>query len=160
MAWHTPYYYRSPDYRYCLFSDLAYGWWTGIVHGNQQLFLGPTAVLLFDHEGNLVRVEDNRLYPVPKEWHERSPALTECSEAWPRDFGFREAAIKTKRFWLPDLWIGIEDMPDNLAEFYTDPERFELEPDDVETWKSTDQYVFHAGCSDYYMNSEGGVETS
>jgi hypothetical protein len=156
----VPYYYRPPDYRYCLFSELGYGWWTGIVRDHQQLFLGPTAVLLFDCDGNFMRVEDKQLYPVPKEWRERTPARAECSEEWPHKLGYKEAVIEVKRFWLPNLWIGIEDMPDLLAEFFTDPERFELDPDDVEAWKATDQYVFHAGCGDYYMNSEGGVETS
>jgi len=64
------------------------------------------------------------------------------------------------RFWLPEYWVGIEDVPDTLAEFYTAPEAFELEPGDVQAWIATDQYVFHAGCGDYYMNSAGGVETS
>ena len=72
-------------------------------------------------------------------WCERSPALAECSEACPQDLGFIEAVIAVKRFWLPDLWIGIEDMPDMLAEIYAKPERFELEPDHVDTWKATDQ---------------------
>ena len=73
---------------------------------------------------------------------------------------FEEAPIKIKRFWLPKLSIGIEDLPDILAEFYVDPQRFGMRPQDVEAWKASDQYVFHAGCSDYYLNGEGGVETS
>jgi hypothetical protein len=160
MVWRTPYYFRPPDYRYRLYSERGYGWWTGVVRGDQQLYLGPTAVLLFDRKGGLLRVEDKSLYPVPKEWRDRPCASAECSEAWPRELGFKEAVIEVKRFWLPELWIGVEDMPDTLAEFYTDPERFELEPGDVDSWKESDQYVFHAGCGDYYMNSEGGVETS
>jgi hypothetical protein len=100
------------------------------------------------------------LYPVPEEWRERSPALPECSQRWPQELDFREAVIGVKRFWLPELWLGIEDLTDMLAEFYTDPERFELNPEDVDLWKASDQYVFHAGCGDYYMNSKGEVESS
>ena len=46
------------------------------------------------------------------------------------------------------------------TEYYTSPETFESEPEDVQWWIEVGQYVFHAGCGDYYMNREGGVETS
>jgi hypothetical protein len=160
VAWHLPYYFRSPDYRYRLFSESGYGWWTGIIRGNQQLFRGPTAVLLFDAAGELLKVEDKNLYPIPVEWRTCPRALADCSEVWPRQAQWNEAVIEVKRFWLPERWLGIEDMPDILAEFYTDPERFEMEPEDVQSWMESGQYVFHAGCGDYYVNSKGEVETS
>ena len=59
------------------------------------------------------------------------------------------ASLRVQRFWLPELWLGIEDMPDTLAEFYTAPEAFEMAASDVQAWIGTDQYVFHAGCGDF-----------
>jgi hypothetical protein len=160
MPLHTPFYFRPLGYRYRLFSERVYGWWTGIVHGKQQMLCGPTAVLFFDQEGNLIRIENERLYPAPKEWCDSSRACVECSETWPKELQFKEAVVELKRFWLAERWIGIEDMPDGLAEFYTAPEWFEMEPEDVQSWMESGQYVFYSGCGDYYMNSEGGVETS
>ena len=68
MSLPPPYYYRDLNYRYCLFSAPAYGWWTGFIRGDLQLYLGPTAVILFDRDGNFVRTEDKSFYKVPNEW--------------------------------------------------------------------------------------------
>lgn len=155
-----PFYIRPPDHRYRLFSERVSGWWTGLVQGDRRMLCGPTSILFFDHDGSLIRVEDKRLYPVPEEWWNSSLASAECSETWPKELQFKEAVIELKRFWLAEQWIGIEDMPDGLAEFYTNQEKFEMEPEDVHWWIESGQYVFHSGCGDYYMNSEGGVETS
>lgn len=160
MPLHTPFYFRPPDYRYRLFSERFYGWWTGKVQGKQQMLCGPTAVLFFDWEGNLIRIENKQLYPTPKECFDAANAWAECREAWPKELQFKEAVVDLKRFWLAEKWIGIEDMPDGLAEFYTAPEQFEMEPEDVQSWMGSGLYVFHSGCGDYYMNSDGGVETS
>jgi hypothetical protein len=157
---HAPYYFRPPDYRYCLASEGAYGWWTGIIAGGQQVFRGPTAFIVFDEDGHVVRVEDSSRYPVPPEWHSVPQPPFQGSTAWLTELRFNQRPIRVLRFWLPEWWIGIEDMPDTLAEFYTAPEAFVLESSDVQAWVDTDQYVFHAGCGDYYMNRVGEVETS
>ncbi len=157
---HTPYYFRSPDYRYCLACEGAYGWWTGTISGELQVFRGPTAFIVFDQHGQMLRAEDSSRYPVPLEWHAIAPPPFQASTAWLEELGFKECPIQVLRFWLPVFWAGIENMPDTLAEFYTAPEAFEGEPSDVQAWINTDQYVFHAGCGDYFMNNAGGVEAS
>lgn len=157
---HTPYYFRSPEHRYRLASEGVYGWWTGTLAGGQQVFLGPTAFLVFDQEGNLMRAENSSRYPVPPEWHAFPQPPAHGSTAWLANLGFRECPIQVLRLWLPEFWVGIEDMPDTLAEFYTQPEAFEGEPSDVQAWIDADEYVFHAGCGDYFMNSAGEVEAS
>jgi hypothetical protein len=157
---HTPYYFRSPEYRYCLGSEGAYGWWTGTIAGGRQVFRGPTAFIVFDEQGHLLRAEDSSRYPVPREWQNFRQPPSQASTAWLTELDFKECPIRVLRFWLPEFWVGIEDMPDELAEFYTAPGSFELEPSDVQAWINTDQYVFHAGCGDYFISRAGEVETS
>jgi hypothetical protein len=157
---HEPFYVRPIDYRYTLASEPVYGWWTGRIRGGRQLLLGVNAVLLFDEEGNLQQIEGIERYPVPHGWQEVPPSQSNGNVSWLVKLEFDERPIRIKRFWLPELWLGIEDLPDGLAEYYTSPETFELEPEDVQWWTEVGQYVFHAGCGDYYMNREGGVETS
>jgi hypothetical protein len=59
--------------------------------------------------------------------------------------------------------MGIEDMPDLLAEYFTDPIAFlahgDVRVEDALGWRESDQYVFHCGC-DYFMSGRGDVETS
>lgn len=157
---HIPFYYRPPDYRYGLRSAPCYGWWVGVVAGRRQMFRGPTAVVFFDQEGRLLQAEDSRRYPVPSEWCDFPEPPADFSLSWLGEIQFKERPIFVQRFWLPEFWLGIEDMPDILAEFFTAPERFDMEASDVQAWIDTDQYVFHAGCGDFYMNCEGEVETS
>jgi hypothetical protein len=65
---------------------------------------------------------------------------------------------------VPERYLGIEDMPDILAEYFTDPEAFlahgDVRPEDAQGWRREDQFVFHCGCGDYWLNGRGDVETS
>jgi hypothetical protein len=160
FSMHEPFYVRPADYHYTLVSDPAYGWWTGAIHRGRQLLRGVSAVLLFDEDGDLERIEKVEGYPIPQEWRQVPPVESHAGIGWPRALAFEEGPIRIKRFWLPELWLGIEDLPDGLAEYYTSPETFESEPEDVQWWIEAGQYVFHAGCGDYYMSPEGRVETS
>lgn len=156
----APFYFRAKDYRYTIRSHATYGWWTGVVHGEQQLLWCHPVVIFFDRAGKVLRVEEASQYPLPAEWQEIPATSTECSEAWPGELGFEECPIRVLRFWLKEHTVGIQDMPDILAEYYTDPDNFDLPPEDVESWKKTDQYVFHNGSGDYYVNGAGDVVSS
>src|SRR5687768_8088549 len=105
---HTPYYFRSSDYRYCLASEGAYGWWTGTISGGQQVFRGPTVFLVFDQQDHLLRAEDSSRYPVPPEWCDFPQPPSQASTAWLTELGFEECPIQVLRFWLPELWVSIE----------------------------------------------------
>jgi hypothetical protein len=121
---------------------------------------GVGAVLFFDEVGNLQRTAGVEEYPIPEEWRRIPPAQGHACVSWPAELEFEERPIRVRRFWLPELRLGIEDLPDDLAEYYTSTETFESEPEDVQWWIDVGQWVFHAGCGDFYMNREGGVETS
>jgi hypothetical protein len=159
----SPFYFRPPDYRYTLRSEMAYGWWTGVIRGDRQFLRGVEAVATFDRAGELLQVEEVEGYPVPAEWRDQPGASGRVSVPWAAELGFEECPIRVKRFWVPQKWLGIEDLPDILAEYFTDPERFlargDVRPEDALAWKRSDQFVFHCGC-DYWLNSRGDVESS
>ncbi|MGF1578008.1 MAG: hypothetical protein ACFCD0_01455 [Gemmataceae bacterium] len=154
----APFYNRSEDHNYFLRSNPEDGWWTGVVHDEIQFLRTPTVVLQFDRHGKIVNVEDAQQYPVPPEWENGSDATADCSESWPSEMKFEECPIKVKRFWLPDHAVGIEDMPEVLAEFYTKPDSFEMSPDDVKDWENGNRFVFHCAGIEEYMNRKGEVE--
>src|SRR5947209_5634248 len=88
-----PFYVRPEDYRYCLRSNKEYGWATGLTEDGLLVLRPrlPSCWLIFDREGNLLRVTDKLV-------------------------SFREAPIGVKRFWFTDRWLGIEDLPEELSE--------------------------------------------
>jgi hypothetical protein len=101
-------------------------------------------------------------YPVPPEWrHEQ--AVTPCSVAWPAAVGFEECPLRVHRFWIPQRHLGIEDMPDLLSEYFTNPAAFSAHGDvraaDALGWQKSDDFVFHCG-GDFLMNRHGDVTSS
>jgi hypothetical protein len=79
--------------------------------------------LIFDREGTLVRVTDEAVR-------------------------YRKGPIEVMRFWLPDRWLGIEDLPEELSEFYTAPDDYVMNPGDVEAWVGVGQFMFYPGAGD------------
>ncbi len=130
-----PFYIRPPDFRYGLRSNPAYGWSTGIAEDGSQILHCKRNWLVFDREGHLQR----------------------CGE---ETVPFHEGPIEVRRFWLPDRWMGIEDLPDVLAEFYTAPEKYEMAPGDPAAWLRAGQFVFYPGWSEYIIGPGGRVAAS
>ncbi len=161
---HQPYYFRSPEFRYTLRSNIAYGWWTGVILGERQLLRSVGATVLFDRSGDLIRVEGIEEYPIPAEWRDDPKGSERVRPPWAVALEYQECPIRVRRFWIPDRWLGVEDMPDILSEYFTDRQAFlahgDVRPEDAETWKRSGQLVFHCGCGDYWLNSRGYVETS
>jgi hypothetical protein len=130
-----PFYIRPPDFRYCLRSNSAYGWVTGIAEDGSQVLHCKQHWLVFDPNGHLLRVADKPLT-------------------------FRDAPIEVRRFWIPDRVIGVEDLPEGLAEFYTAPEEYEMERGDPDRWIKAGQFVFYPGWSEYIIGPGGRVAAS
>jgi hypothetical protein len=124
---HEPFYIRPAGYRYCLRSNPAYGWATGTTDDGLQVLQTGRDRLIFDGDGNLLRASEQEL-------------------------SFREGPIEVKRFWLPDRWMGVEDLED--------PEESEMPPEDVEVWIRGGQFQFYPGWGDYIMGRRGNVEAS
>jgi hypothetical protein len=157
-----PFYFRAPDYRYTLRSDSAYGWWTGVTRDERQLLVSRNGTLVFDRRGQLLTVADDSEYPIPPEW-KAGPAVVPCSVPWPQAVQFEECPLRVRRFWVPERYLGVADMPDLLAEYFTDPDTFrargDVRAEDALAWRDSDEYVFHCGC-DYFMSGRGDVESS
>jgi hypothetical protein len=132
---HEPFYVRPADHRYCLRSNPAYGWATGHSEDGSQVLRCGLHCLVFAQDGTLLR----------------------AGEA---DLPLREGPIEVKRFWVPDRCMGVEDLPEVLAEFYTAPEVYEMEPGDPEAWLRAGQFIFYPGWSDYIIGPGGRVEAS
>jgi hypothetical protein len=130
-----PFNLRPEDHRYCLRTNEAYGWQTGTTPDGLQVLHCKHNWLLFDREGVLLHAG---------------------AESVP----FQDGPIFVRRFWLPDRWMGIEDLDSELALFYTDPEEFVMDEEDIDWWIQVGQFVFHCGWSEYVLGSEGQVEIS
>ncbi|QDV36890.1 hypothetical protein [Tautonia plasticadhaerens] len=83
--------------------------------------------------------------------------------AWQGEMGFRPATIRVKRFFIPELGIGIEARPDHFGEILDDPEASDDERADVlesmRLWDADDQFVLHWG-NDYWLDGSGEVVSS
>ncbi len=73
---------------------------------------------------------------------------------------FRDGPIAVRRFWVPEWFMGVEDLPDTLSEFYIAPDEYEMGPGDPEAWISAGQFVFYPGWSEYIIGPGGRVESS
>jgi hypothetical protein len=90
--------------------------------------------LVFDQEGALVQVTEEPLR-------------------------FQEVPIEVQRFWIADHGgMGIEDLPEELSEFYTAPDEYIMEPGDVEAWLGAGQFMFYPGYGSFIMGTNGNVE--
>ncbi len=130
-----PFYIRTPDFLYGLRTNAAYGWATGIAEDNSQVLYCKRHWLVFDPTGVLLCVGD---------------------EAVP----FRDRPIAVRRFWVPERFVGVEDMPDLLSEFYTAREEYEGEPGDPVAWINAGQFMFYPGWSEYIIGPNGCVKAS
>lgn len=74
----------------------------------------------------------------------------------------RPTGIKVKQFYSADKSIGIKDMPDTYVRFMENPDAEEFDendreyyPEDIETWKTSNLYLFHWG-KDYWIDGNTG----
>jgi hypothetical protein len=143
---------------------MACGWWTGVIRGDRQLLRSVGAVATFDRAGDLISVEATDGYEIPAEWRDDPKGSERVKPAWATAAEFQECPVRVKRFWVPEHGLGVEDMPDILAEWFTDPAAClahgDVRPQDAQTWRGSDRFVFHCGCGDYWLNRRGEVVAS
>ena len=131
-----PFYIRPEDYLYCLTSNAAYGWKTGVTADGRQVLYCGGRTFLFTATGELLE-----------------------SIGAPPDFTV--APIHVRRFWLPEHSTGIEDLPEGLKEYCTDPDEFEGDDQDAELWIEAGQFAFYDGYSgEFILGPEGKVISS
>lgn len=161
-----PVYLRPADYRYCLRSQPYYWWFTGAICGDRQLLLVAGSALEFDRDGRLLsarHVEDGSVYPVPRALF--PPAIRDrgCLDeqaGWVRELQFEECPILIRRFWIPERWLGISDLPSGQRDFHRDPssvgvdEAAELRAD-AAGWIESGMFAFVCGNGETYIDRGG-----
>ena len=107
----------------------------------------PTTMKALDAEGNVLATF---VQEAPEE-----PSLM---------LPFTPGTISVKAFFLPDLWLGIRDLPDHYQDFVdhpedaTEDERFYY-PDEIDGWRGRGTFVLWWN-EDYFLNAEGELESS
>lgn len=117
-------------------------------------FYPATFAILFDTEGNKVDyVARPNATHAPNE-----PAL----RAWQAELGFVARTVHVKQFEVPEMGLGIEDLPSHLQDFVDDPESSD-EPEELaealRTWRADDAFVLHWG-NDLWLDRDGHVTSS
>lgn len=163
----TPYYYRQDSHLYRLAAAPHYCWYTGRKR-RQQLLLGVAddkfVKVAFDENGAVLQFDSTILTKTQiPDWIE-TPTGPGLAYQQLVDLGLECSDIDIRRFWIPDLRIGIEDLFDtgkdlrlNRASFTE--EEFQDTLDSIEIWESLDQFVFWWH-SDFYIGPAGQVESS
>jgi hypothetical protein len=146
---------ETPQRLYAIQDDF-YHYRTGYLDdGNQVLLLSDdegarvaeSPWVEFDGEGDLITVHPGEVTPISK------PALS-----------FTPGTIRVKPFFLPDLWIGIRNLPDHYQKFLDNPadaseEERRYYPEKIRDWRESGSFVLWFN-EDYYLSKDGEVESS
>lgn len=166
-------YYRDPSSLYSLQSHPSYWFYVGRTETKQVIsgLLGAMfCSIVFDDKGELTEVQERPL-AVPL----ASPELGELGvlqdlvasevERVRNEQGLTDETIHIRRFRLPKLQAGIDDLPDDLQEYITSrdissPKDEDLE-EAIEGWKEEESlFVFWWGSEDFYVDGDGMVTSS
>lgn len=83
--------------------------------------------------------------------------------SWQNEIGFTPCTIAVRRFFVPELGVGIQDAPDHFAEILADPNSSKDEKRDIREsmrcWNANGQFVLWWG-NDYWLNATGEVTSS
>jgi hypothetical protein len=147
--------------------------YTGLIHGNLQAITGiqlPELILIeFGLKGDYIRIVTKELELETGRSDQDSYGITEEDAleqllTWQNEIEFLSAAITVKKFFLPDRWIGIKDLPDHYQEVLDRPqdpndERDKQLREDIRRWMENGDYVFYWD-EEYYISKEGDIESS
>lgn len=163
---YRPCYFRDLKHLYPITSNHYYRFVAGH-SGSEQILAGivdgSVVRITFDTSGMLCDVQVDAL-SVPlhvdvspllqSEWKESQAKLLIPHS------GIHDGTIHIRRFYLPDLHVGVADIPTVLEQFAIDfqdqnsPDQWVLE-EVARSWKESGQYVLHWG-QDYWV-CEGWV---
>lgn len=166
---------RSHDRtHYLVQSPNAVNFVTGRTRNGEQGLMGVpghyVAAAFFDDQGVLLRHEVRQLpgtnpsevlRPGGVRGQERD-RLWELLDAWKSEIGFSPQDVAITKFVVPQLGLGLSDLPQYLQEAL---DGSQPEPDeeyhqeclsDIEVWRRLGKFVVKWG-SEYWMNSSGEV---
>ncbi len=130
-------------------------------------------MVVFDADGNYLRTstkaisQERHLSDVPLAEAPPGSAYDEFTahaQEWQKELGVTPKTILVKQFYLPELHIGITDLPEHYQEVVDHPENFSAEhlqelQVEVEAWLGSGEFVLDLDI-DYYMSEEGEVEST
>ncbi len=126
--------------------------------GNQAvvgLLLPNLAVAVFDNDGNFLALRE---FPAEDEMQDIDTGIT----AIQTKLDLTQGAIKIKEFFLDGRYVGLKDMPDDYVTFLEnldsdeiDEDEREYYPEDIESWKENNLFLF-AWAKDYWMDGNTG----
>jgi uncharacterized protein (TIGR02996 family) len=150
---------REPERLYTIQDDyLRVGW--GKDHTQFLMLAGEQLqrAAIFDHAGNLPRVEERPVeQPAKADYGTRERKREAARDAWLADLGATSATIRVKAFRFPNgagltpfnWWAEAYDRPN-------DPQRAEL-GEAVERWLEEGQYRFSFAGDDAWFDRDGEV---
>ena len=167
-----PYYYRDSAFLYPLQSHPSYWFHVGRSEAKQAIMglLGKKfCVMTFSDKGDLIEVQERPL-SIPSSPSRSADELDWLQEIAEREVlhvrsqqGLADETIHIKRFRLPKLQAGIDDLPDDLQEYLANRGLSALTEEDLEEalegWKEESLFVFWWEAS-LYVDSEGAVTSS
>lgn len=168
----TSYYYRDTAFLYQLRSHSAY-WFYVSKSETLQTIMGLICdrfySIIFDDRGRLIEVQQRPLKVAPPlsddvdDFGRLSNAVEKEVLQVRNELGVADAAIRVTRFRVPDVQIGIADLPEDLQEYVDYRAVSGCTEEDLEEalngWKEESLFVFWWGQS-FYVNAEGEVASS
>lgn len=155
--------------RLYLIQDDVYHYRAGRLSNGNQVLMDEFSRVEFDTEGNLLNafgretsqatlkaidVDGNVLAVFPQE-ASPSPSMM---------LPFTPGTISVKPFFLTELWLGIQNLPDHYQEFLDDPDNANEDerhyyPKEITGWLECGNFVLWWN-EDYYLNEDGELESS
>jgi uncharacterized protein (TIGR02996 family) len=152
---------REPERLYTLQDDrLRVGWGRDFTQFYLRAREHELRVALFDHAGNLLRIEERPVeQPAKADYKAREANREAARDRWLEELGYESATIKVKRFQFPD---GVGITPFNWWADVFDGEEGGLggHPHmrgSVERWLEEGQYRFNFGGDDAWFDRTGEV---
>jgi uncharacterized protein (TIGR02996 family) len=153
---------RFPDRLYAIQDDrLVVGW--GRDHTQLVLCVGEEdgRVALFDHAGNLLRIERRAVPQESDDPRTREARRAEVRDAWLAELGYQSATIKVKRFTFEPDWGGVYDFPDMWCDEFDRPNSPEIDSarEWLEGWLADDKFAWGQGLGDMWFDRKSGEVT-
>ncbi len=159
----------GPPQRLYLIQNDIYHYHTGRLSNGNQVLMDEVHRVEFDTEGNLLaafcrETSQTTLKALDIEGNVLAVFSQEAPEAPSMMIPFTPGTISVKPFSLPELWLGIQDLPDHYQEFLDHPENVNEEerhyyPNEIDAWRECGNFVL-LWDEDYYLNEDGELESS
>lgn len=141
----------------------------GHLSSGNQVLMDEVHRIEFDTEGNLLAAFCQETSQETVKVVDRDGNILVAYPQEPRQsvsmmLPFTPGTISVKKFFLPELWLGIRDLPDHYQEFLDQPENANEEerhyyPKEIDAWRECGNFVLWWN-EDYDLNEDGELESS